>query len=115
MRWFSWEPGRQGGGYFKMLLATSPFPLGWDLYLIKFPSGSYISDHQDPVKDGRHHRLNITLWRPMKGGDFLCEPEGLVLTFGRVVLFRPDVATHSVTEITEGWRLVLSCGFVLPR
>ncbi len=113
MSWLRWEEGRQGSGYSKMLLATAPFPVGWDMYLIKFPLESFIGAHKDPVPDKRHFRLNLTLWDSSDGGDFICEPEGIVFKLPRLVLFRPDVAKHSVTEIMKGRRLVLSVGFIL--
>lgn len=61
---FRWRRGRQGTGYDKMLLATATWPIRFDSYLIRYPEGSEIPPHTDPVSDGRHYRLNIVLSRP---------------------------------------------------
>jgi hypothetical protein len=75
--WGRWLGGRQQFGYFKMLLATNRafFFVPFDLYLLRFPTGSYISRHVDPVDEGRcHFRLNIVIWKASQGGDFLLFP-----------------------------------------
>lgn len=61
---FRWQRGRQGTGYDKMLLATARWPLPFDSYLIRYPEGSEIPPHTDPVQAGRHYRLNIVLKSP---------------------------------------------------
>ncbi len=61
---FRWRRGRQGTGYDKMLLATAAWPIRFDSYLIRYPEGSEIPPHTDPVADGRHYRLNIVLKSP---------------------------------------------------
>jgi hypothetical protein len=58
---FRWQRGRQGTGYDKMLLATASWPIPFDSYLIRYPDGSEIPPHTDPVSTGRHYRLNIGL------------------------------------------------------
>ena len=105
----AWEQGRQNSGYWKCLLAqVRPY---FDCYLLKYPQGSQISRHQDPVTDRRHYRLNIVLWKAAKGGVFSCENP--LLSWGRVVLFRSDTSPHEVTLIEKGCRYVLSFGWTL--
>lgn len=108
---FKWERGRQGTGYDKMLLVTGTWPLGFDSYLIKYPEGSSIPPHTDPVKTGSHYRLNIIIWKSPRGGDFVCENP--MLSLPRIKLFRPDQSIHSVTAVEGGPRYVLSIGWVL--
>jgi len=69
---FRWQKGRQGTGYDKMLLLTLRWPLRFDSYLIRYPEGSEIPPHRDPVQQGRHYRLNIILKPPKSGGEFIC-------------------------------------------
>ena len=47
---FRWQRGRQGTGYDKMLLLTARWPLRFDSYLIRYPEGSEIPPHTDPVQ-----------------------------------------------------------------
>lgn len=103
-----WEPGRQGGGYFKLKV----FQIKWfDCFLVKFPNGSAINKHTDPCDYGKHYRVNITLQKPKAGGIFLCD-NGPILSWPRIVLFRPDIQPHEVTTVV-GKRLILSFGFVI--
>jgi hypothetical protein len=63
--WMRWQRGRQGTGYDKLLLLANPFFVPFDLYLLRFPDGTEIPPHQDPVTGKRHYRLNIILKRPV--------------------------------------------------
>ncbi len=110
---FRWQRGRQGTGYDKMLLATARWPLRFDSYLIRYPEGSAIPPHTDPVQAGRHYRLNIVLKSPRAGGEFVCATP--IYASRRVKLFRPDACEHSVTRVEGGSRYVLSIGWVLGR
>jgi hypothetical protein len=67
-KWFRWEKGRQGTGYDKCLTLASPFPVPFDCYLLRFPEGTEIPPHRDPVAAGRHYRLNIVVKRAPSGG-----------------------------------------------
>ena len=67
---FRWQRGRQGTGDDKMLLLTAPWPIPFDSYLIRYPEGSEIPPHTDPVASGRHYRLNLILKSPRAGGEF---------------------------------------------
>ena len=108
---FRWQSGRQGSGYDKMLLLTAPWPVPFDSYLIRYPEGSSIPPHTDPVQRGRHYRLNLILKSPRSGGEFVCATP--IYASARIKLFRPDQCEHSVTRVEGGSRYVLSIGWVL--
>lgn len=110
---FRWQRGRQGTGYDKMLLLTAAWPLSFDSYLIRYPDGSQIPPHTDPVDSARHFRLNIVLKAPKAGGEFICANP--IFATQRIKLFRPDVCEHSVTRVVGGSRYVLSIGWVLGK
>jgi hypothetical protein len=110
---FRWQSGRQASGYDKMLLLTAPWPVPFDSYLIRYPEGSSIPPHIDPVQRGRHYRLNIILKSPKSGGEFVCVAP--IYTSRRIKLFRPDACEHSVTLVQGGSRYVLSIGWVWGR
>jgi hypothetical protein len=108
--WFRWQRGRQGTGYDKMLLATAPWPIPFDCYLLHYPDGAEILPHTDPVTDRRHYRINIVLKSSPRGGDFICATP--IFASKRIKVFRPDVCEHSVTRVEGGSRYVLSIGWV---
>jgi len=110
---FRWQRARQGTGYDKMLLATAKWPLPFDSYLLRYPEGSAIPPHTDPVQSGRHYRLNIVLRSPKSGGEFICATP--IFSTKRIKLFRPDACEHSVTPVVGGSRYVFSLGWVLGR
>lgn len=103
----TWEKGRQGTGYLKKLLAQGQ---SWDLYLLKFPKGSNIDGHTDPVPGKRHYRANFVLKRARKGGEFWCR--GRRAGKKRLAVFRPDIEIHGVSYVQRGTRWVLSLGWV---
>lgn len=103
-----WIDGRQKSGYLKRKIFESKL-LKTDCYLLKYPEGSEIKLHTDPVTTGKHYRLNIILKRA-RGGAFKCN--GKYFKFGPIIFFRPDLYEHSVTRITSGTRYVLSIGFI---
>lgn len=109
-RWLRWERGRQGSGYDKLLLAANTFLIPFDLYLLRFPVGTYIPPHRDPVATGRHYRLNVILKRSPAGGEFVCDSP--IYQSARLNLFRSDICTHSVTRVEGGSRYVLSLGWL---
>lgn len=103
MKWFKWEEGRQGSGYFKMKLLEWKF---FDLYLLKFPTGTKVPPHTDKVKLKKHYRFNWLL----KGKDtFLC-PKTLWRKW-RFVFFRPDRVLHALNTVQED-TYILSLGWV---
>ncbi len=110
-KWLRWERGRQGTGYDKLLVIANPILVPFDCYLLRYPIGTYIPPHRDPVAGGQHYRLNIVLKRSPVGGDFICDKP--IIQSRRLNLFRSDIATHSVTLVEGGARYVLSLGWVL--
>lgn len=108
MNLFIWQDGRQSSGYKKMLLGGIPGLC--DLYLLKYPKGSFIPRHNDPLDSRRHYRFNLLLKKAKRGGYFLCESYQRV---GPLVFFRPDIHWHEVTKVEEGSRFVLSLGVSL--
>jgi hypothetical protein len=105
-----WQRGRQGTGYDKMLLLAARWPLAFDSYLIRYPEGSEIPPHTDPITKGRHYRLNVILKSPQRGGEFICNAP--IFSTRLIKLLRPDVCEHSVTRVESGSRYVLSIGWV---
>lgn len=112
-KWLRWDRGRQGTGYDKLLLAANPFLVPFDLYLLRYPVGSHVPPHRDPVPSGRHFRLNVVVRRSRAGGHFVCDDP--IYASERINLFRSDVSTHSVTKVEGRPRYVLSLGWVLRR
>lgn len=110
---FRWQSGRQASGYDKMLIVAALWPIPFDSYLIRYPEGSSIPPHTDPVRKGRHYRLNIVLKSPRSGGEFVCAKP--IYASARIKLFRPDMCEHSVTLVQGGSRYVLSVGWVIGR
>ena len=107
---FRWQRGRQGTGYDKMLLLTATRPVAFDCYLIRYPEGSSIPPHTDPVTAGRHFRLNVVLKASPAGGEFVCATP--IYSSRRIKLFRPDACEHCVTEVKGGSRYILSIGWL---
>jgi len=104
-----WEPGRQGGGYRKLALLVSRFPIPWDIHLIHMPEGSFIAPHKDPFIGCKMYRVNVVLRASKKGGEFICARP--TLNFSRLKFFRPDIQEHGVSKIESGSRLVFSFGW----
>jgi hypothetical protein len=104
-----WQKGRQGTGYNKICLMQSRRWL-CDAYLLYYPVGSEVPLHVDEVNFGRHFRLNIMLKRAKSGGEFICVNP--IVRWWRVFYFRPDASQHMVTKIEEGYRVMLSIGWV---
>src|SRR5579859_3158031 len=98
-----WQPGRQGTGYRKLLLAQGSC---WDLYLLDYPPGTAIPVHIDPVLGHRHWRANLVL-----RGEQTFAGEA-TLQLGPLVVFRPDVTPHGVDRVSRR-RIVLSFGVAL--
>jgi hypothetical protein len=79
--------------------------LGFDAYLLKYEAGMLLPTHKDPVKNGRHYRINITL----RGkGILFCEK--VIFKLWCIYMFRPDLYEHSVFFPQK--TLKLSLGFV---
>lgn len=110
-KWLRWDRGRQGTGYDKLLIAANPFVVPFDVYLLRYPVGSHIPPHRDPLPAGRHFRLNIVVRKSAAGGDFVCDNP--IYASKRINLFRSDISTHAVTTVEGRPRYVLSVGWVL--
>ena len=110
MELFKWQNGRQGTGYQIFPIAFWNLLLKFDIYLIHYMVGSFIPPHKDPNNGGKHYRLNIELWRG-EGGIFHCDE--IIFKFWRFILFRPDINTHYVTQVTAGNRYVLFIGWLI--
>lgn len=105
----TWMQGRQMTHYYKMAILSSE-KFKFDMYLLKFPTGSFIKDHKDPAPEGfEHHRINFILNKNFKGGKFVIKGKSQE---GRVHRFRPDKFKHKVTPIKEGTRYVFSIGWL---
>lgn len=118
-----WQPGRTSPqSYFKLLLGRLWFA---DLYILKFPPGSSIDWHTDPVNPGlQHHRLNVFLRRPRVGCQIMTkflaldgEKRGAQkLTMRhkpRWHYMRPDVTEHAVNpNLDTKTGYILSLGWV---
>lgn len=94
-----------------MLLFTGKWPIGFDSYIIRYPVGSEIPPHTDPVKELRHFRLNIVIKRSKVGGRFVCQDP--IFETERIKLFRPDKSEHSVTRVEGSSRYLLSIGWAI--
>ena len=108
---FTWEPGKEGVGYSRMLL----FKLfNIDCWLFKMPKGSKISCHFDKVAKGyEHHRINVILKRAKDGGrGGALDSGGYKPLFSRVHRFRPDIQWHWIDKVHEGTMYFLSIGFL---
>lgn len=113
MNWLRWKPGRLGGHYEKMMLIRSRL-FQCDLYILRFPEGSHVKEHIDPVDNGRHYRANLTLRKPKEGGEIFID--GTPIYEGsRLTIFRPDIQKHWMTKIIKGSVLILSFGFAIKN
>eukprot|EP01122_Echinamoeba_exundans_P008463 TRINITY_DN2811_c0_g1_i1.p1 TRINITY_DN2811_c0_g1~~TRINITY_DN2811_c0_g1_i1.p1 ORF type:complete len:472 (+),score=41.11 TRINITY_DN2811_c0_g1_i1:444-1859(+) len=101
-----------------------PDSLEWDCYLIKYPVGSRIPFHTDPlpVTEGQeprvHRRLNAIVKSAQRGGSFCFKLDENKVDSqnpaeGDAIIFSPSHTEHSVSEIEDGERLVWSVGCVL--
>lgn len=99
-----WFEGRQGTGYLRKTLLSLSF---MDAHILKYPVGTFIPAHKDPIPGRKHYRLNIRL----KGPDnFMCK--WTIFRWWRICLFRPDQCLHSVNVCNEE-RIVLSIGVAI--
>ncbi len=112
-----WEPGRQGGGYFKLKLLECSWPVKFDMYLIKFPRWSDIKTHLDDCPEGyEHHRINVLLRRARVGGRFYIldtdAANAKEYMPQRFMKFRPDLIPHGMTQVTFGSSLWFTVGWL---
>lgn len=105
---WKWSNGRKKTGYEKLRLISL---WSFDCYILRFKPGTRIPKLRDPVGDRKHYRLNIILKHAKAGGEFKCA--NCIINWSRVKLFRADKFKHSVSEVTDGTRYVLSIGFAI--
>ncbi len=97
---FEWVKGRQlTATYLKFkLIEFRLFDFGMDAYLLKIPGRAKVSPHRDPIENAKHYRMNIVY----KGNPiFLCTNIKFKLFGNRIIIFRPDINTHSLITIEE--------------
>ncbi|GHA11080.1 hypothetical protein GCM10008090_21050 [Arenicella chitinivorans] len=112
-RLFKWRGGRQASGYDKLFLGGAHWPIRFDIYLLRFPTGSCVPEHKDEVDDGQHYRLNIVLRNAREEGVF--NYEAPIFETRRIKFFRPDTSLHSVSKIEAGVRYVFSIGWLTHK
>lgn len=96
-----WTTGRQGSGYEKAKIFSTPF---LDCYLIRYHVGFKLPLHTDPVQGKLHYRLNILLrGEDAYVGQYLWRRR-------RIICFRSDLP-HGTYKLTRP-RLILSFGWV---
>lgn len=108
-----WEEGRGRTGYLVHLFTRKNFGhwFGFDVLLIKYPIGTYISPHRDPYPFRKHYRMNFIL-PGSEGGEFKSETSIIQTKYFN--LFRPDISTHSVEPVTgKRPRYVFSIGWTI--
>lgn len=140
----NWAPGRQGTGYQKLDIRRMTscremhafayeaveWMVGedsfedvwdrgeWDLYMIRYPAGSYAPPHKDPAPHSQRHRRVNALVSSGASSQFWLEWAGELvqpaLDPGDAVMFYPSEVTHGVQPSIVD-RLVISCGVVLGR
>ncbi len=114
---WKWAEGNHKTGYSVFTIAwvkrRKLIPIPFDCYLIKYPPGASIPPHRDELKKDRHFRVNI-VFPSSGGGEFICENP--IFSSRWINFFRPDLSTHSVTEVTgKRTRYVLSFGWALKN
>lgn len=108
MNLWRWTHGRRASSYGKFPIIRLPF---FDVYLLRYPTGSYVGGHTDAAQGRRHYRLNIVLREAKYGGVFQCADP--IIDTRRLKLFRADKSPHAVSLVVDGTRLVLSIGIAL--
>jgi hypothetical protein len=109
MKLGQWQNGRQHGCEYKKfpLWYFKIWKFGFDCYILKYNSNQTLPGHKDPIKDGKHWRLNVGYGV----SNFVCEK----LIFGKklgkftIFLFRPDLYEHSLHVFEKTTKL--SFGF----
>jgi hypothetical protein len=107
---WKWHKGRQKDcEYFKFpLLYAKIYKFAFDAYILKYKEDTVLPEHNDPIKNAKHFRLNIG-WGV---ANFCCDK----LIFGRrigkltIFLFRPDINKHSLYIFENTTKL--SIGFI---
>ena len=112
-----WINGRQGGNYQRLTLISNHL-LKFDMHILRMKPNSYIKPHIDIIPIhlrnqgyNTHTRINIVLRKAKAGGGLFTSRTYHNGTSKRVIKFRPDIETHSVST-TQSTRYVLSIGWL---
>lgn len=108
MKLWKWQTGRNKE------CSYQKFPLwyfkigsyGFDGYILKYEPKTILPYHKDPVKNGKHWRINIKL----KGiATFICDK--CIYRNRFITIFRPDIYEHMLFVYNRPC-IKLSLGFV---
>ncbi|MCS5550430.1 MAG: hypothetical protein NZ811_02815 [Gammaproteobacteria bacterium] len=74
----------------------------------------FVHTHRDPTPVGEHHRFNLIIQKPEKGGTPVYAGEGLEWENGDLLCYRPDINFHG-SEVVQGdlERIAMSCGWII--
>lgn len=110
---FKWTEGRQAGrtnGELGLKYKKYCFlwwkigRFGFDGYILKYPAKIEVNNHKDPIPNGRHYRINLTL----KGKSIFFTQYPTIFSIGqRLHIFRPDINFHRVATFTPVTKLSL--------
>lgn len=107
----TWISGRQNTGYQRKTLFESVL-FRCDCHILRYKKHSYIPPHIDPAPPGfKHYRLNVVIKSCKLGGELKLDHQPQ-FQLGPIVVFRPDINVHSVSEVYEGTRYVFSIGWL---
>lgn len=98
-----WLDGRIVNCKYKKLLIFSfkIWKWGFDAYLLKYEEFGYLPEHKDPLKNGKHYRMNVNLYG---NSDFYIKYKRIQKN---VIFFRPDIQPHSLWILTPTLKLSL--------
>ena len=113
MEKWKWCKGRQNNVTYEKfcLWSFKIWKWGFDAYILKYAGKTILPWHKDPVENGEHHRINITL----KGfSAFYIRIDGVIegAMWEDYGWFRPDLHEHMVDVFTDEGCTKLSIGFV---
>lgn len=92
---------------FTLIRYIGILPLAFDVVGIKYPQGSELPMHKDPVDGFKTIRFNFIL-NSARGGEFICD--NVIFRSRYLNIFRPDVNMHGVSTVFEGTRYMFSLG-----
>lgn len=108
---WKWMNGKQDGCEYRKVCLWSfkIWKWGFDAYILKYQPKASLPIHTDPVKDGKHWRLNIKI----RGLSYFSYVKGerWITTQNRFIIFRPDIQRHTLL-VANNICVKLSFGFV---
>ena len=112
MKLWSWQNGRQSNCEYKKfpLWYFKIWKFGFDGYILKYEGNQVLPTHKDPIKNGKHYRLNIG-WG---FANFVCDK----IIFGKrigkltIFLFRPDLYEHSLYVFEKTTKLSFGFSYI---